>query len=199
MKVCFKLKFAGRWATEFPEITEWRNAAGFGIKILHSVCVVRDISWKRCFFFGIVSHLSTVHFKALVDLQRFHLNFETAFELELLALSYFYLVPWAAARNRLRVVMILPWFYHGFNAIISIPTEYGKWIISTQKMIKDLNISRSLGWFYFELTKKNSKNCGDFKYCFIFTPTWGNGSIWRAYFLDGLKPPTRKGYVPQLT
>jgi len=44
-------------------------------------------------------------------------------------------------------------------------------------MIQDLNISRALGWFYFELTKKNSKAGGDFKYCFIFTPTWGNGSI----------------------
>ena len=26
---------------------------------------------------------------------------------------------------------------------------------------------------------------------FIFTPTWGNDPIWRAYFSNGLKPPTR--------
>ena len=25
---------------------------------------------------------------------------------------------------------------------------------------------------------------------FIFTPTWGNDPIWRAYFAEGLKPPT---------
>jgi len=29
-----------------------------------------------------------------------------------------------------------------------------------------------------------------FKYFFIFTPTWGNDPSWRAYFSDGLKPPT---------
>ena len=29
-----------------------------------------------------------------------------------------------------------------------------------------------------------------FQIFFIFTPTWGNDPIWRAYFLDGLKPPT---------
>ena len=27
---------------------------------------------------------------------------------------------------------------------------------------------------------------------FIFTPTWGNDQIWRAYFSNGLEPPTRK-------
>ena len=27
---------------------------------------------------------------------------------------------------------------------------------------------------------------------FIFTPTWGNDPIWRAYFSDGLKPQTRR-------
>ena len=26
--------------------------------------------------------------------------------------------------------------------------------------------------------------------CFIFIPTWGNDPIWRAYFSNGLKPPT---------
>ena len=31
---------------------------------------------------------------------------------------------------------------------------------------------------------------GGFKHCFIFIPTWGDDPIWRAYFLDGLKPPT---------
>ena len=31
-----------------------------------------------------------------------------------------------------------------------------------------------------------------FQIFFIFTPTWGRFPIWRAYFLKGLKPPTRK-------
>ena len=26
---------------------------------------------------------------------------------------------------------------------------------------------------------------------FFFTPIWGNDPIWRTYFSDGLKPPTR--------
>ena len=30
-----------------------------------------------------------------------------------------------------------------------------------------------------------------FRIFFIFTPTWGNDPIWRAYFSDGLKPPTK--------
>ena len=30
-----------------------------------------------------------------------------------------------------------------------------------------------------------------FQTFFIFTPTWGNDPIWRAYFSIGLKPPTR--------
>ena len=29
-----------------------------------------------------------------------------------------------------------------------------------------------------------------FRIFFIFTPTWGNDPIWRAYFSNGLKPPT---------
>jgi len=29
-----------------------------------------------------------------------------------------------------------------------------------------------------------------FQICFIFIPTWGNDPIWRAYFSNGLKPPT---------
>ena len=29
-----------------------------------------------------------------------------------------------------------------------------------------------------------------FQLFFIFNPTWGNDPIWRAYFSDGLKPPT---------
>ena len=32
-----------------------------------------------------------------------------------------------------------------------------------------------------------------FQIFFIFTPIWGNETIWRAYFSDGLKPPTRHG------
>ena len=31
---------------------------------------------------------------------------------------------------------------------------------------------------------------GGFKYFFIFIPIWGNDPIWRAYFSEGLKPPT---------
>ena len=36
-----------------------------------------------------------------------------------------------------------------------------------------------------------------FQISFIFTPTWGNDPIWRAYFSNGLKPPTREalGFV----
>ncbi len=30
-----------------------------------------------------------------------------------------------------------------------------------------------------------------FQIFFIFIPIWGNDPIWRAYFSDGLKPPTR--------
>ena len=30
-----------------------------------------------------------------------------------------------------------------------------------------------------------------FEICFIFISIWGNDPIWRAYFSDGLKPPTR--------
>ena len=45
----------------------------------------------------------------------------------------------------------------------------------------------------------SSEVCGDdmgilgggFKYFPIFTPTWTNDAIWRAYFSKGLKPPTR--------
>ncbi len=33
-----------------------------------------------------------------------------------------------------------------------------------------------------------------FKIFFIFTPTWGRFPIWRAYFSDGLKPPTSTAY-----
>ena len=32
---------------------------------------------------------------------------------------------------------------------------------------------------------------GGFKYFFMFIPTWGNDWIWRSYFSNGLKPPTR--------
>ena len=32
-----------------------------------------------------------------------------------------------------------------------------------------------------------------FQIFFIFTPIWGRFPIWRAYFSDGLKPPTRQG------
>ena len=36
---------------------------------------------------------------------------------------------------------------------------------------------------------------GGFKYFFIFTPTWGNDPIWRAYVSTGLvQPPTRSLY-----
>ena len=31
---------------------------------------------------------------------------------------------------------------------------------------------------------------GGFRCFFIFTPTWGNDPIRRAYFSNGLKPPT---------
>ncbi len=31
-----------------------------------------------------------------------------------------------------------------------------------------------------------------FQIIFIFTPTWGDDPVWRVYFSDGLKPPTRK-------
>ena len=35
-----------------------------------------------------------------------------------------------------------------------------------------------------------------FQIFFIFIPIWGNDSIWRAYFSDGLvQPPTRKQFV----
>ena len=43
-------------------------------------------------------------------------------------------------------------------------------------------------WFR---TCKNEKVVGGFKH--FFTPTWGRFPIWRAYFSNGLKPPTRKG------
>ena len=41
----------------------------------------------------------------------------------------------------------------------------------------------------------NTCSCTDsnnqlFRRFFIFTPTWGNDAIWRAYFSKGLKPPT---------
>ena len=32
---------------------------------------------------------------------------------------------------------------------------------------------------------------GGFKFLFIFIPIWGNDPIGRAYFSNGLKPPTR--------
>ena len=32
---------------------------------------------------------------------------------------------------------------------------------------------------------------------FIFTPTWGNDPIWRAYFSNGLNPPTSWGFMIQ--
>ena len=38
--------------------------------------------------------------------------------------------------------------------------------------------------------------CRWFQTFFIFTPTWGNDPIWRAYFSHGLvQPPTRNGSV----
>ena len=43
---------------------------------------------------------------------------------------------------------------------------------------------------------RRSERCGGFTYSrwwfqiFCFTPTWGNDPIWRAYFSNGLKPPT---------
>ena len=33
--------------------------------------------------------------------------------------------------------------------------------------------------------------CWWFQIFFIISPTWGNDPIWRAYFSNGLKPPTR--------
>ena len=38
-----------------------------------------------------------------------------------------------------------------------------------------------------------------FQICFIFISTWGNDPIWRAYFSNGLKPPTRIRKIPILT
>ena len=35
---------------------------------------------------------------------------------------------------------------------------------------------------------------GGFKYCLFFTSTWGDDPIWRAYFSNGLKPPTSSSY-----
>ena len=51
----------------------------------------------------------------------------------------------------------------------------------------------TLGWCHSSwlLTTTNTYLGGGFKYFFIFTPTWGNDPIWRAYFSKGLKPPTR--------
>ena len=38
--------------------------------------------------------------------------------------------------------------------------------------------------------------CGFRIFFGIFTPTWGNQPIWRAYFSDGLvQPPTSKGFA----
>ena len=38
--------------------------------------------------------------------------------------------------------------------------------------------------------KQKASNKGWFQLFFIFTHTWGNDPIWRAYFSDGLTPPT---------
>ena len=35
---------------------------------------------------------------------------------------------------------------------------------------------------------------GSFKHFFMFIPIWGNDPIWRAYFSNGLKPPTSLFY-----
>ena len=54
------------------------------------------------------------------------------------------------------------------------------------------------GWVFFLkwLTKKTIRKQwlgGGLKYLFIFTPIiWWRFPIWRSYFSDGLKPPTRK-------
>ena len=62
------------------------------------------------------------------------------------------------------------------------------------RILRGRNFSSDVTWK--EGWEKNAKTegfkqGGGFNYFWIFTHTWGNDPIWRAYFSDGLTPPTR--------
>ena len=84
-------------------------------------------------------------------------------------------------------------------------TSLGSWILTlvcqdhwNLLRLKSWNL-KSLAWIDFfgrwfsTMSNHHSENNTRwwFQILFIFTLTWGNDPIWRAYFSDGLKPPTR--------
>ena len=76
-------------------------------------------------------------------------------------------------------------------------TAYGLWLMDAYRPMKWHEETSTLGskdrssWW----TRQESLNIQQqsnwwFQILFIFTSTWGNDPIWRAYFSEGLKPPT---------